>query len=127
MGARASDVHAFAAPATWRVLLIGWIGGTAIQLQQADLWPWPFLAAAVAVLLPLGWGLAWRERRGRLGLLALCWRLVLAAALAWCCVGLRASVMLNARMPGALEGHDLELVGVVSAMPLQRLQLGGCC
>jgi len=97
--------------------------GTALQLQQVDLWPWRLLAAALVVLLPLGWGLAWRERRGPQGVVALCWRLGLAAAVAWCCVGLRASNMLSERMPDALEGRDLDLVGVVAAMP-QRSESG---
>ncbi len=51
------------------------------------------------------------------------WRLLLGAALAWCCVGLRASWMLSEQLSASLEGQDIDVIGVVAAMP-QRSESG---
>ena len=125
-------------------MAVGWVIGTALQLQQASLSPWTDLALTAACCL--AWAvvaLRWESRaspssatsagpRGRVAgfprgawrvWTAWIWRLLLGAALAWCVVGLRASWTLSERLPAALEGQDLDVVGVVAAMP-QRSESG---
>ena len=108
----------------WRMLLVGWVVGTAVQLQQATLWPWNDLLVAVCccalgISVLMRWpltllGSAWISGMGLL---------LLSAFLAWSLVGLRAHVMLSDQMPPALEGRNLDVVGVVVAMP-QRSESG---
>ena len=121
--------------ADWRAIGVGWVMGTALQLQQAALWPWAELALAFAGSLILGiLAGVWerrreRQRKGRerrdWSSLWAAWlgRLLWGAALAWCCVGLRAQWTLQDRLPVALEGQDVDVVGVVAAMP-QRSESG---
>ena len=115
-----------------RAMGVGWVVGTALQLQQSALWPWTALALAAAGCLTLGVvGWHWETSISRRSLalrwqhlgLAWLWRLCVGAALAWCCVGLRASGMQQQRLPAHLEGQDLDVVGVVASMP-QRSQWG---
>ena len=128
-----------------RAIALGWIIGTALQLQQSALWPWTALLLATLGCVLVGLGMRWWESRAVVGPARLatqaavgpapasrawprtawawCWRLGWSAALAWCCVGLRASVMLSDRLPAHLEGQDLDVVGVVATMP-QRSESG---
>ena len=107
-----------AVPAPWRLpaLLAGVLLGTAAQLQQPRLWGWP----AYAALLACG-GLAtlwlWRRCGARWARLAL----VLAAAtvVAGTC-GLRALAFAADALEPALEGQDLQVVGVIATMPQPR-------
>ncbi len=86
---------------------MGWLAGGALQLRQPALWETQaYLALVTAGLL----GLAWLAHRRW-------WVLLPAAALAFGTVGLRASARLAESLPPALEGRDLELVGVVAQMP----------
>ncbi len=98
-------------------VLLGWVLGTALQLQQAALWP----AWAYALVLALGLAVAallWRRaalrrpamQRMAMGLLA-------AAALALACTGLRSLAYETQALNPALEGRDLRITGVVSDMP----------
>ena len=97
--------------------LIGWVAGTALQLQQADLW-----SAAVYVglgtlgaCLGVGGWFALR-RRGLHAAWVGCWMTALAAALlALAQTGWRSAQL--PRIAPALEGQDLQIVGVVSRMP----------
>ncbi|CAN7717902.1 DNA internalization-related competence protein ComEC/Rec2 [Pseudorhodoferax sp. LjRoot39] len=96
----------------WLACCIGFVLGTAGQLQQAALWPaWPYAVSCVA-----GMALAWRGwRRSRPawhGLAALG-----VAALAFGSVGLRALAFDAQALAPALEGRDLVLSGRVAAMP----------
>jgi competence protein ComEC len=122
--------------AAWRALGVGWVIGTALQLQFSALWPWPQLALAAACCVAIGAVALWWEaqlwrswpssaswQRAGIAWSAWIWRLLLGAALAWCCVGLRASWTLSERLSAELEGQDLDVVGVVAAMP-QRSESG---
>lgn len=96
-------------PLGW--LLVGLVAGSALQLQQAALWP----AAAYA-----GLGLAGLAAgiyvRGR--------SLVLVVGLvAYSLTGLRAVAFMQQALPAALEGRDLLVRGVVATMP-QRGEFG---
>ena len=94
-------------------VLLAWCAGVALQLQQRQLWP-VSVCAALAVLAGLGIvGSAWR-RRWPLAGLCLAWLL-----LSWAWTALHAHGKLPAIDP-ALEGQDLELTGVVQAMPQQQ-------
>jgi len=97
---------------------LGWLGGLAVQLQQPALWPAAVHAALLAAgLLVLGSvALAWARRPT--GPLPPALVLALgAAALAAGSTGWRAEVRLAERLPAALEGADLRVVGVVAALP----------
>ncbi len=103
--------------------LAGLVSGSALQLQQPVLWPWPayvviFLAGA---LLPFF--LSVRARAGvwagiRAPLLALGFALI---AFALC--GLRSVWFQSQALDPALEGRDIAVVGIVAAMP-QRNDTG---
>ena len=98
-----------AAPA-WLEGCLGWVAGTALQLQQAAPWAgWGYAALALAGLLL--WGLA---RRGRVRQVAM---LCTAAALAFALCGARALLFLSTALNPALEGRDLLVTGTVAAMP----------
>ena len=131
-GSRSDPTGASAAGATgwqWAAASLAWLGGVALQLQQARLvgdsrWlAWACLGAALLAF----WG--WR-RCGRAtvvsghaavrawGLvgpaLALCAGL---AGLGWATTEWRAHLRLAEALPVGLEGQDLDVVGVVDAMP----------
>ena len=95
----------------WPLVLLAWLAGTALQLQQVQLLPLGWYAAVAA----LAWVLAWALR-------ALPVRLLAALALGWSAAGLQAC-FLPAPMAAELEGRDLDVVGVVEAMP-QRQDVG---
>lgn len=121
--------------AGWAVaaLLLGWVLGTAAQLQQPVLWDQGAYLCVVALVLVLvlalglAWrlpsgGLPWRDRRragqARRGVAAVAGAcLLLGAGLAFASVGLRALALQAQAIDPALEGVDLELIGVVSRMP----------
>ena len=94
--------------------LVAWLLGTAVQLQQADLFD-GFIYVAI-VLAGLGCVLAvGRLQAGALRrLLGVC---VAMALLAYGATGLRASVYLGGALDPALEGRDVAVVGWVSGMP----------
>ncbi|MFO6421391.1 DNA internalization-related competence protein ComEC/Rec2 [Hylemonella sp. W303a] len=117
-------------------VLLGWLIGIAVQVQQAQLWPqasYALLAASGLALLTA----AWRSLRpiARLGppssarirtdqpffttLLAL----VAAVLLAYGSTGWRALHRQAQALPPALEGRDLTLTGHIAAMP-QRTDNG---
>ena len=109
-------------PALWLVpALAGWVLGTALQLQQPALWTLAWYGAlagvALAALLALMLARAAVRRSrprwwaGRLAVLAA------AAALAFAACGARSAVFAEAALDPALEGLDIEVVGVVAAMP----------
>lgn len=114
--------------------LLAWWLGVALQLQQIQLWPaWGYAALLALALFPtllkalaprLGWrGLGgWGQVEGwghwaRMGLLGAVW-----LAVAFAVTGMHA-LGRSAALDPALEGQDLEVVGVVQAMP-QRQDLG---
>jgi competence protein ComEC len=100
--------------------LLGWVGGTALQLQQALLNPWQVDVCLVLLALVL-----WLPQRSLS--LAIRWRIALTGisfcVLALGLTGLRASAFVADALDPALEGRDLVVTGVVSAMP-QRGEAG---
>ncbi|MDO9199227.1 DNA internalization-related competence protein ComEC/Rec2 [Rhodoferax sp.] len=100
--------------------LLGWLVGTALQLQQVALSGWLLYGCLVLSALVIYVFLATKS-------IALKWRLALAALvfglLAFGVTGLRASLFLNDALDGALEGRDLAVTGVIAAMP-QRNEAG---
>lgn len=106
-------------------VLLAWCGGIALQLQQAALWPFGAYAALGVLALGIAWGLrvggAKRLGSSLSGLRVLSGGLVWAM-LAFTVTGLHALSRAELMNP-ALEGQDLDVVGVVQAMP-QRQDLG---
>jgi competence protein ComEC len=91
---------------------LGWLAGVMLQLHQADLWPLPGLAAGALGGTVAG-ALALRQvGRSR-------WMLAACACLAFGLVttSWRAEWRLAEQLPAALEGQDLQLVGVVASLP----------
>ncbi|MBS0469301.1 MAG: DNA internalization-related competence protein ComEC/Rec2 [Proteobacteria bacterium] len=95
--------------------LVGAVLGVALQLQQAQLWPWPVYAVlfAAGLFAALG-GQRTRARWHAAGLL------FVAAALLYGLCGLRATAFLADALDAQLEGQDLQLTGVIAAMPQSR-------
>jgi competence protein ComEC len=90
--------------------MAGSVLGAALQLQQAALWGWAvyaglLLVAAAAWLLLRGW------RRSALAML------LLGAMAGGGLAGWRAAAYAGDALAPALEGRDLEVVGMVSQMP----------
>ncbi|MGV0959981.1 MAG: DNA internalization-related competence protein ComEC/Rec2 [Limnohabitans sp.] len=93
--------------------LLAWCAGVALQLEQSQLWSAPVYGAmGVLALAGLCWPV-WRRMPAFIGLCGAC------ALLSFACTGLHALSKLPAIAP-ELEGQDLELVGVVQAMPQQQ-------
>ena len=98
-------------------VLLGTVLGAALQLQQAALWH----AGVYGLLLCLACGAAlvlwyWAPRRGPAWGRALAWA-GLAALLAGALTGLRAAHFAAQALPPALEGKDIQVTGIVAAMP----------
>ena len=97
-------------------LALAWIAGVALHLQQRALGS-VMLCAAATVLGALGLVVAWRWRRAFVvGVLG-------AALLAFGASGWRASLRLADALPNAVEGQDLQVTGVITALP-QRSAAG---
>ena len=95
-------------------VLLGFVLGVAVQLQQALLFERLTYAVLVGLALT-GLGLLlWLARRPWLGLLL---TLALSASLGFGLTGLRASVYSATALSPLLEGHDIEVTGQVMAMP----------
>ncbi len=110
---------------TGSVVMAGLVAGSALQLQQRELWQGLMYALIVALPSVIGSLYAINRRvfrrpfRDARGLRL--WRGVLwgfgALALGFGGCGLRATVFLQHGLNPALEGRDLAVVGVVAAMP----------
>lgn len=103
---------------TWA---LAWLLGVWLQLQQSALWPLPVQAALVgggvaALLGVLGWRRLPRAAGTALGALAL-------ASIAFGSTDWRAGQRLAQALAPALEGQDLQVVGVVASLP-QRSAAG---
>jgi competence protein ComEC len=116
-----THTHTHTPAATWITpALIGFVTGTALQLQQMRLIAPMWYACAVVMGLALLMGVGPGARsRGVTATVAL----VCAAALAFGLCGLRALHMQAQTLDYELEGRDLEVTGVVAAMP-QRSDTG---
>ena len=105
-------------PASPLGLLLGFVVGTALQLQQASLAAYGDYAAAVFAGL-VGWGLCFLGKR-RLHPMATLLLLVLAGwVLGFGLTGWRASAFAAQSLAAGLEGRDIQVTGVVQAMPKQ--------
>jgi len=100
---------------------LGWLGGAALQLHQAQLQPGAVVTtvAALAVIAGLAALLAWRLRRRWLGLAL--FTLTMAAA-GWASTETRAALRLADALAPNLEGRDLLVTGVISDLPQNSLQ-----
>ncbi|PUE07312.1 DNA internalization-related competence protein ComEC/Rec2 [Limnohabitans sp. T6-5] len=102
--------------------LLAWCVGLALQLQQAALWPTGAYLGMAALAALWVWGLSraghgrWLAEGTRLGLMVLAW-----GGLSFACTGLHA-VSKVVSTNSDWEGHDLDLVGVVQAMPQRQEQ-----
>ena len=90
----------------------GWVAGVALQLQQAALTDPAVCALVALVALP---GL-WIAPRLRTGAQMLCLAFAMGA-LGWASTGLRADYFARSALAPALEGRDVQVVGVVSDLP----------
>jgi competence protein ComEC len=104
----------------WLPALVGWIGGTAWQVQQAQLLHWPAYAACLLAALLL-WGLS--ARRFLAPRLAAVAAALAMALLAFGLCGGRAGLFQRDALSPALEGRDVVVIGIVAAMP-QRNEAG---
>ena len=94
---------------------LAWLAGVALQLQQAALWAaWDYgvAAAAGALALALAWP-RWRSARA----LRAAFVLLGVCALGFALTGARAVQRLAPELPAEIEGHDVQLVGVVASLP----------
>ena len=97
--------------------LLGFVSGTALQLQQSMLFSWPVYVCLMLLALVLQ---VWSAKKSaaiytRFGLVALAFVL-----LAFGATGLRATVFLNHALSSELEGRDVLVTGVIAAMPQQN-------
>lgn len=102
--------------------LLGWLAGTALQLQQPQLGSargYVLTLGAAALLAAIGVLLQRRRRAAESpGARSAVVAITLAAALAaFAATGLRAGGRLADRLPAALEGQELVLTGVVAGLP----------
>ena len=103
----------------WLPALLAAVLGPALQLQQAALWPVAAYAGLLGAGLLLAGLCAWRPATR-----AAPWCLaagVAVAAFGLC--GARAAVYMDQALAAALEGRDVQVTGVVRAMP-QRTEAG---
>ncbi len=106
------------------LLPAGWVLGTALQLQQVVLGTaagyQAVLTGALLLVLLAAWGPGSERIPAAARLLA--W-LLAGALLGWGAAGWRAAELDAQRLDPALEGRNLELIGVIDRMP-QRGALG---
>jgi competence protein ComEC len=100
----------------WFWGLLAWCAGIALQLQQETLWALTAYAALASLAGGAGWWI--HRQKPNFGIRT---GLVLGAlvCLSFAVTGLHALSRSQAIAP-ALEGQDLDVVGVVQAMPQQQ-------
>lgn len=115
-------------PWSGTALMCGVLLGTALQLQQVELWAWIHYmlcaaAASALLMLLLRLGSAIGVRRRRLRRLR-CLRtahfaalVLMAALLVFGVCGLRSGAFLAGALSPALEGRDVEVQGIITDMP----------
>ena len=98
--------------------LCGFVGGVAIQLQQAVLFEQlSYTLVATAALMGIGLLLRMAMRHSPGLLSALVLAVVLSATLGFGITGLRAVSFAATTLDRALEGQDIEVTGQIAAMP----------
>ena len=102
----------------WRLaaLALAWVAGVAWHLQQATLWPVALCACAIGIG-GLGLAASWRWRQAFVA------GIVGAALIGFAASGWHASSRLAEALPDALEGRDVQVVGVITNLP-QRSPAG---
>lgn len=99
-------------------VLLGWVLGVALQLQQAALSPaWAYGLALGAALVAAGLAFLFRARFH-----VSLWALAAALALGWGLTGARALAFAEHALNPALEGVDLQVVGRVASLPQRGAQ-----
>ncbi len=104
---------------------VGWLLGTALQLQQITLWSEPIYLGLLLLTFASSVGSAcWAVSSPRLpphgGFRHTATYLVLAAVMAFAQTGLRARHYLDKALSPVLEGHTLQVVGLIANLP-QRM------
>ena len=116
----------------WRLtaLAVAWLVGVALQLQERALMAWSFYALALCAGLACVW-VAWRSQR------AFVCAVLGLGLLGFSATGGRAFIQLSDSLPAALEGRDVQVIGVVASLPqrssaglrfafdIEQAQLGG--
>jgi competence protein ComEC len=98
-------------------LAVAWLAGTALQLQQAVLWPvaWHVvLSATAAVALGVA---AWRATQARAGWGTWLLAMGAVAGLAFALAGVRGAAGVAETLPPAQEGRDLLVTGRIAKLP----------
>lgn len=102
---------------------MAWVLGTAAQLFQPTLWPWWAYAGILLAVLMLS-VLAASQHRPTINItlekrhfFKLCLVVLLTGCFAFASVGSRAQWFQSQRLTPSLEGIDLQVTGVVAAMP----------
>ncbi len=110
-----------AMPSAFGLLMAGFVAGVALQLQQPALTSarlYAGLVIAGALLALIAFRATSADARSRLMLLGITLGLALAGALGgFGLTGWRAAVFQTTMLAPALEGRDIEVTGVVMAMP----------
>ena len=94
--------------------LLAFASGTALQLFQAELWPLPVYASIMALALVGATLIAIKKEANRRRVLLL---IAACALFAYGLTGLRACLFRADALAPALEGRDLDVVGVVAGLP----------
>ncbi len=107
---------------------LAWVAGTALQLTQPALWP-PTVYGLIVVASLAALFAVWLRPRADAGICAATIVLVSVIALAFAQVGWRAAAFQAQGLLPELEGRDLLVTGIVTAMPQRqsdglRLQMG---
>ena len=98
--------------------LMGWLLGTALQLQQASLWSLSAVWVAAGLTLSLGL-LAWMQRKQN-ALVSNCfWGALISFGLALTLVNARCIWQAQHRLDPLLEGKEVLLKGVIASLPQQ--------
>ena len=97
---------------------VGFVVGSALQLQQIQVWNWPIYVAFMLAALVGCAGAATKCRAEIQRTLAV---LALLAGFGFGLTGLRAALYLSDTLAPALEGRDVLVTGVVANLP-QRNQ-----
>lgn len=100
--------------------LLGFVVGSALQLQQTQLWDWPIYVAFVLVSLIGCAGAATKYRASIRRTLTIFGTLV---GIGFALTGLRATLYLSDTLAPTLEGRDVLVTGVVANLP-QRNEAG---
>ena len=100
------------------VVLLGWVCGVALQLQQADLSPMALYGAALATGLCALGGLRWVRRLAPVLAMAL----LAGVLVGWGLTGARAVHFAADALEPTLQGIDIEVTGRIASLPQRSAQ-----